>query len=74
MSQLLGIIQRLQAMQEDETADTQSRRFEKDGEPLCEVKYFHASNSYEIEIYGDKNKYQFDDIDMTTLEIFEILQ
>ncbi len=29
MSQLLGIIQRLHAMQEDESAETQARRFEK---------------------------------------------
>ncbi|EFR88206.1 YkuJ [Listeria marthii FSL S4-120] len=74
MSQLLGIIQRLHAMQEDESAETQARRFEKNGTPVCEVKFFQASNSFEVEIYGDNSKYQFDDIDMTAIEIFETLQ
>ncbi|WP_239256488.1 YkuJ family protein [Listeria ilorinensis] len=74
MSQLMGIIQRLNAMQEDEAAEPQSRRFEKDGTPVCEVKYFHASGSFEVEIYGVNSKYQFDDIDMTAIEIFEALQ
>ncbi|EHX3712228.1 DUF1797 family protein, partial [Listeria monocytogenes] len=56
MSQLLGIIQRLHAMQEDESAETQARRFEKNGTPVCEVKFFQASNSFEVEIYGDNSK------------------
>ncbi|WP_088809490.1 MULTISPECIES: YkuJ family protein [Listeria] len=74
MSQLLGIIQRLNAMQEDEASETQARRFEKDGKVICEVKYFRASNSFEVEIYELNSKYQFDDIDMTAIEIFEALQ
>lgn len=46
----------------------------KNGTPVCEVKFFQASNSFEVEIYGDNSKYQFDDIDMTAIEIFETLQ
>lgn len=38
------------------------------------MKFFQASNSFEVEIYGDNSKYQFDDIDMTAIEIFETLQ
>lgn len=38
---------------------------------LCEVKFFQASNSFEVEIYGDNSKYQFDDIDMTAIEILK---
>lgn len=74
MSQLMGIIQRLHAMQEDETSETQSRRFEKNGNPVCEVSFFRASNSFEVEIYATNSKYPFDDIDMTAIEIFEALQ
>lgn len=34
-------------------------------------KVFQASNSFEVEIYGDNSKYQFDDIDMTAIEILK---
>ncbi|EUJ33481.1 hypothetical protein MFLO_03023 [Listeria floridensis FSL S10-1187] len=74
MSQLMGIIQRLHAMQEDDAAEAQSRRFEKDGKVVCEVKYFQASNSFEVEMEEPKAKFQFDDIDITAIEIFEALQ
>ncbi|EUJ21359.1 YkuJ family protein [Listeria aquatica] len=74
MSQLKGIIQRLEAMQNDDAAETQSRRFEKDGKVICEVKYFEPSQSFEIEIHDSNSKYNFDDIDMTAIEIFEALQ
>ncbi|WP_163652407.1 YkuJ family protein [Listeria sp. PSOL-1] len=74
MSQLMGIIQRLNAMQEDDSAETQARRFEKEGTPVCEVKYFRDSKEFEIEIYALNSKYQFTDTDWTAIEIFEILQ
>ncbi|MGV3463896.1 MAG: YkuJ family protein [Heyndrickxia sp.] len=78
MSQLLGIIQRLKAMQEgNETGDIQQRRFEVNGKTLCQVKYFPATETFELEVYGDDkktNKYQFDDIDITSIEIFDLVQ
>ncbi|MBE6183570.1 YkuJ family protein [Heyndrickxia ginsengihumi] len=78
MSQLLGIIQRLQAMQEvKDSGEVQQRRFEVNGKTLCQVKFFPATNTYELEVFDDKkhsNKYQFDDIDITAIEIFDIVQ
>ncbi|MGE8206713.1 YkuJ family protein [Heyndrickxia sp. NPDC080065] len=78
MSQLLGIIQRLKAMQEaKDTGEIQQRRFEVNGKTLCQVKYFPATDTFELEEYDEDkkvNKYQFDDIDITAIEIFDLVQ
>ncbi|GER68118.1 hypothetical protein BpJC7_27740 [Weizmannia acidilactici] len=78
MSQLLGIIQRLQAMQEaKDTGEVQQRRFEVNGKTLCQVKFFPQNGTFELEVYdGQKhaNKYQFDDLDIAAIEIFDIVQ
>ena len=77
-SQLLGIIQRLKTLQEqDDSGDVQSRFFEVNGRRLCQVKYFSANDTFELEVYGEYNKvqkYPFDNIDMTAIEIYELLQ
>jgi len=44
---------------------------------LCQVKYFPGTKTFEVEEYdkdSNKQKYQFDDIDITAIEIFEIVQ
>ncbi|KUP07623.1 hypothetical protein Q73_04630 [Bacillus coahuilensis m2-6] len=78
MSQLLGIIQRLKSMQESgESGDIPQRYFELEGKKLCQVKYFPATDTFELEVYNDDkkpSKYPFDDIDITAIEIFELLQ
>ncbi|MCJ8006088.1 YkuJ family protein [Lederbergia wuyishanensis] len=78
MSQLLSIIQRLQAMQKTEAhEDIPQRLFEVNGKTLCQVKYFPGTKTFEVEEYdkdSNKQKYQFDDIDITAIEIFEIVQ
>ncbi|MED1204253.1 YkuJ family protein [Heyndrickxia acidicola] len=78
MSQLLGIIQRLKTMQEaKDSGEVQQRRFEVNGKTLCQVKYFPATDTFELEVYDDDkktNKYQFDDLDITSIEIFDLVQ
>lgn len=78
MSQLLGIITRLQNLQENaESGEPFQRFFEVEGEKRCSVKYFDKSNTYELEVYqkGEKpQSYQFDNIDMIAMEIFDLLQ
>lgn len=78
MSQLLSIIQRLQSMQNAEAQDDVPQRlFEVNGKTLCQVKFFPATNMFEVEEYDkdqNKQKYQFDDIDMAAIEIFEVVQ
>lgn len=78
MSQLLGIIQRLKAMQDaKDTGEIQQRRFEVNGKTLCQVKFFPDTDTFELEEYDEDkkvNKYQFDDIDITAIEIFDLVQ
>ncbi|MEK4030363.1 MULTISPECIES: DUF1797 family protein [Bacillaceae] len=78
MSQLTGIIQRLKSLQEGgENGEVQQRLFEVNGKTLCQVKFFPGKDTFELEVYdkdGKGNKYPFDDIDMTAIEIFELLQ
>ncbi|GIN89964.1 hypothetical protein J6TS1_03850 [Siminovitchia terrae] len=78
MSQLLGIIQRLQTMQNMVgQEDVPQRQFEVNEKVICQVKYFSGSGTFEVEEYDkDNNKrtYQFDDIDAAAIEIFDIVQ
>ncbi|MCD7035469.1 YkuJ family protein [Metabacillus sp. GX 13764] len=78
MSQLLGIIQRLQSLQETATGSEPSQRFfEVEGEKRCSVKYFDKSGTYELEVFekGEKpQSFQFDNIDIIAIEIFDLLQ
>ncbi|MFD1705722.1 YkuJ family protein [Siminovitchia sediminis] len=78
MSQLLGIIQRLQTMQNMEGhEDVPQRQFEVNGKVICQVKFFSNTGTFEVEEYDkDKNKktYQFDDVDAAAIEIFDIVQ
>ncbi|MBF0779929.1 MULTISPECIES: YkuJ family protein [unclassified Granulicatella] len=72
-SQLVAIIRRLEAMKE-ETNEVEVRRFEKDGVEKCIVRYDFQSGNFELEESGSNQSYQFDDIDLVAIEIFELLQ
>lgn len=78
MSQLQGILTRLKNLQE-QAVETESaqRFFEIDGIKICQVTYFSKTEMFELEVYSEKgksSKYQFDNIDMITIEIFDLLQ
>ncbi|MBM7586643.1 uncharacterized protein YkuJ [Bacillus pakistanensis] len=78
MSQLLGIIQRLKTLQDGtDHSETNQRFFEINGKKICQVTYMPTADTFELEVYKDDkkpNKYPFDDIDMTAIEIFDLLQ
>ncbi|ATH91223.1 hypothetical protein ACH95_06525 [Bacillus glycinifermentans] len=79
MSQLMGIITRLQSLQETAEAagEPTQRYFEVNGEKVCSVKYFEKNETFELTVYqkGDKpTTFPFDNIDMISIEIFELLQ
>ncbi|MDQ0860407.1 MULTISPECIES: YkuJ family protein [Bacillaceae] len=78
MSQLLGIITRLQSLQENATSNEPNQRFfEVEGEKRCSVKYFDKTDTFELEVFQKDEKpqsYQFDNIDMIAIEIFDLLQ
>ncbi|MBB5323860.1 uncharacterized protein YkuJ [Anoxybacillus tepidamans] len=78
MSQLLGIIQRLMHLRDQETngSEAPQRNFEVNGERKCSVTYLAKNDMFMLEVYekGKKPKtYQFDNIDMIAIEIFELL-
>lgn len=79
MSQLMGIITRPQSLQETAEAANEPMRcyFEVNGEKICSVKYFEKNQTFELTVFqkGEKpNTYPFDNIDMVSIEIFELLQ
>lgn len=73
-SQLTAIIRRLEAMQEGTDGEVQVRRFEKEGAERCLITYDGKSGVYELEERATGQVYQFDDIDIVAIEIFELLQ
>ncbi|MFC4320368.1 YkuJ family protein [Litchfieldia salsa] len=77
MSQLQGIISRLISLQENANGGEPPQRFfEVNGERICSVKYFDKTTTFELEVYqqGEKPKtYQFDNIDMIAIEIFDLI-
>ena len=72
-SQLSAIIRRLQVMMED-NGEIEVRRFEKDGNERCVVKYNRDAETFELEEHASNQTYQFDDLDLVAIEIFELLQ
>ena len=78
MSQLQGIITRLKNLQEQgSNGEPAQRFFEVNGEKKCQVTYHPKTETYELEVYYEKEKpkrYQFDNIDMITIEIFDLIQ
>lgn len=78
MSQLQGIITRLKSLQEQGSGGESTQRFfEVNGERKCQVTYHPKTETFELEVYNDKDKpkrYQFDNIDMITIEIFDLIQ
>lgn len=78
MSQLQGIITRLKKIQEQAlNGEVAERYFEVNGVKKCKVTYQPSIEAFELEVYQDKEKpkkYQFDNIDMITLEIFDLIQ
>ncbi|APZ49118.1 hypothetical protein BW721_05120 [Jeotgalibaca sp. PTS2502] len=72
-SQLSAIIRRLEVMMED-NGEIEVRRFEKDGNERCVVKYNRDAETFELEEHASNQTYQFDDLDLVAIEIFELLQ
>lgn len=71
-SVLSGIIQRLVSMVSSEN-DVEVRRFEVDGVEKCLVTYNAESDSFEMTDRETNTTYQFDDLDLVAIEIFELL-
>ncbi|GEN49020.1 YkuJ family protein [Ligilactobacillus pobuzihii] len=72
-SQLVAIISRLDAMIKSAEDEVVSRRFEKEGEERGVVTYDPKENAFELEEISTKQKFQFDNIDLAAIEIYDLL-
>ncbi len=72
-SQLVAIIKRLDAMSNNEGNEVSSRRFEKDGEERGFVTFDPSTKTYMLEEISSKQKFEFDDIDLAAMEIYDLL-
>ncbi|KAA9302147.1 MULTISPECIES: YkuJ family protein [Aerococcus] len=72
-SQLQAILNRLEAMTADDS-EIEVRRFEFEGQERCQVRYDRETESFELQDHTINESFQFDDIDLVAIEIFELLQ
>lgn len=72
-SQLVAIIERLDAMMKADTNEVQSRRFEREGQERGFVTYDPATQTFELEELATHQKFDFDDIDLALMEIYDLL-
>ncbi|AOF49238.1 putative uncharacterized protein [Tetragenococcus halophilus subsp. halophilus] len=73
-SQLVAIIKRLEAMIEAQDSEVQVRRFEKEGVEKCIVTYDNATETFELTEAQTNQAYQFDNIDIVAMEIYDLIQ
>ena len=72
-SQLVAIIERLDAMMKADTNEVQSHRFEREGQERGFVTYDPATQTFELEELATHQKFDFDDIDLAAMEIYDLL-
>jgi len=72
-SQLVAIIKRLEAMQEATDNEIQTRLFEKNGVEKGMVSYDPKTQGYELEEMDHHQVFQFDNIDLVAMEIYDLL-
>ena len=72
-SRLEAIITRLKAMLSDDS-EIEVRRFEKEGVEKCIVRFNKEPESFELEDLTINETFQFDDIDLVAMEIYELIQ
>jgi len=72
-SRLEAIITRLKAMLSD-GSEIEIRRFEKEVVEKCIVRFNKESESFELEDLTINETFQFDDIDLVAMEIYELIQ
>ncbi|MBP2100682.1 YkuJ family protein [Enterococcus rivorum] len=73
-SQLVAIIKRLEAMTEATDNEIQVRRFEREGVEKCIVSYDSSTETFELTETDTQQNYQFDNIDIVAMEIYDLIQ
>ena len=73
-SQLVAIIKRLEAMVEAQDNEVQVRRFEKEGVEKCTVTCDNSTETFELTEAESSQSYQFDNVDIVAMEIYDLIQ
>lgn len=73
-SQLVAIIKRLEAMTEATDNEIQVRRFEREGVEKCTVTYDKSTETFELTESNSQQSYQFDNVDIVAMEIYDLIQ
>ncbi|MFR3287842.1 MAG: YkuJ family protein [Enterococcus casseliflavus] len=73
-SQLVAIIKRLEAMVEAQDNEVQVRRFEKEGVEKCTATYDNSTETFELTEAESSQSYQFDNVDIVAMEIYDLIQ
>ena len=73
-SQLVAIIKRLEAMIEAADNEVQVRRFEREGVEKCIVSFDKSTETFELTESDTHQSYQFDNIDIVAMEIYDLIQ
>ncbi|MBL1230856.1 YkuJ family protein [Enterococcus sp. BWB1-3] len=73
-SQLVAIIKRLEAMTEADDNEIQVRRFEREGVEKCLVSFDKTTDTFELTETDSQQVYQFDNIDIVAMEIYDLIQ
>ncbi|MGX7347468.1 YkuJ family protein [Aerococcus vaginalis] len=72
-SQLKAIITRLEAMTADDSS-IEVRKFEKNGEERCTVSFDKERQMFLLDDYSENENFEFDDIDLVAMEIYDLIQ
>ena len=70
---VVSTIERLDVMMKADTNEVQSRRFEREGQERGFVTYDPAKQTFELEELATHQKFDFDDIDLAAMEIYDLL-
>ena len=73
-SQLVAIIKRLEARIEAADNEVQVRRFEREGVEKCIVSFDKSTETFELTESDTHQSYQFDNIDIVAMEIYDLIQ
>ncbi|MBU7456077.1 MULTISPECIES: YkuJ family protein [Bacilli] len=73
ISELNQIINRLRAMVDAKDGHNQTRRFEAFGIEALQVEYNQDAKVWTIHEHRESRQFQFDDIDLVAIEIYDVL-
>ena len=72
-SELVKIVKRLEAMQDDRSRNRQSRTFTMFGVAVCDVTYLHDEGIFILVQLDNSERYRFDKLDLAAIEIYRCL-